>query len=92
MEKEVTLLAALLKNTAEEHHAAFTHTHGNDPTWALWYAKKLNTNAEFTSLIKPRMKTDELADVLTTFDASFRAQKEESSWERYYAQRLFNKT
>jgi NAD(P)H-hydrate epimerase len=31
-------LAALLRQTAERHHAAFIESDGADPEWALWYA------------------------------------------------------
>jgi NAD(P)H-hydrate epimerase len=30
--------AALLRETAERHHAAFIESDGADPDWALWYA------------------------------------------------------
>lgn len=34
-------LAAMLHQTAEDHHVAYAATHGVDPDWSIWYAGHL---------------------------------------------------
>ena len=83
-----TKLAELLSEVVEEHHKAFESTNGNDPMWALWYAKQLSASPEFADLLDRRVEVDELADLLTELDTAFQAHKKESSWQRYYAKEL----
>ena len=88
MDKKVTTLAEMLQATGEAHHRAFAATNGEDPEWALWYAKHLLANAEFGSLVPKVFEEHQLASALQNFDASFRAQTEEKSWALFYAHRL----
>lgn len=88
MTDRVEKLTALLDDIAEQHHKAFASTNGNDPMWALWYAKRLVADSSFTSLVPLLRDADELADRLTELDVSFRKQKDEQSWQRYYARQL----
>lgn len=38
---DVNEVAAMLRSTAHEHHAAFAAVDGADPEWPLWYAERL---------------------------------------------------
>lgn len=88
MTDHIEQLTALLGDIAERHHKAFVSTDGNDPMWALWYAERLIADSVFTSLVPLLRDADELADRLTELDVSFRKQKAEQSWQRYYAHQL----
>lgn len=91
MTEQIEKLAAVLVGIAERHHKAFASTDGNDPMWALWYAKQLIANPTFGSLVPHSTEADELADRFAEFDVSFRKQKAEQSWQRYYARQLLEK-
>ena len=80
-------LGQLLRSAAEDHHQAFASVGGADPNWATFYAGHLIEDGVHTGADTGSAQAD-LAAMLTTFDAEYRAQPRHESWDRYYARKL----
>ncbi|HUX80943.1 MAG TPA: hypothetical protein VMV38_01315 [Candidatus Paceibacterota bacterium] len=81
-------LVTLLSTISEQHHTAFQVTNGEDVQWPSWYAKQFLTHLDIVSQLRHPLTQDDLADMLSKFDITFREKKIESSWQQYYAEQL----
>jgi hypothetical protein len=77
-------LAALLHQTAEDHHVAYQETDGVDPDWSIWYAGHLLENGIEQVLDAKLLKSD-LIYLLVLADKQQMSQAPGAHWENYYA-------
>jgi len=86
----VTTLAALLHQTAEDHHVAYKATDGVDPDWSIWYADRLIAQGIEKMLDAKLLKSD-LIYLLVGADKSINALAPGARWERWYADYFVSK-
>jgi len=86
----LTQLAALLHQTAEDHHIAFKATDGADPDWSIWYAEHLLEKGVDTMLGATILKSD-LIYLLVSVDKEIQTRAPGAQWERYYAKFLIDR-
>ena len=79
-----TQLAALLHQTAEDHHIAYHETDGVDPDWSIWYATHLIENGLESILDATLLKSD-LIYLLVLVDKQQMSEAPGAHWENYYA-------
>lgn len=85
--REVT---ELLKETAEAHHEATAATEateatgGEDPDWAMWYARHLA--ASLTAALEIELSHAELACILMQAAEEHQARAPERPWAQYYGE------
>ena len=60
-------IAALLHQTAEDHHVAFKETDGVDPDWSIWYAGHLLEKG-FDTLLDAKLLKSDLIYLLVLVD------------------------
>ncbi len=77
-------LAALLHQTAEDHHVAFKATDGVDPDWSIWYSGRLLEQGFDKSLQATIIKSD-LIYLLVLADKTQNAEAPGAKWENRYA-------
>ena len=77
-------IAALLHQTAEDHHVAFKETDGVDPDWSIWYAGHLLEKG-FNALLDATMLKSDLIYLLVLVDKEQMKEAPGAHWENYYA-------
>jgi hypothetical protein len=77
-------LAALLHQTAEDHHVAYKETDGVDPDWSIWYAGRLLENGT-EQLLNARLLKSDLIYLLVLVDKQQMSESPGGRWENYYA-------
>jgi hypothetical protein len=77
-------IAALLHQTAEDHHVAYKETDGIDPDWSIWYAGHLLENGLETLLDAKLLKSDVIY-LLVLVDKLQMSEAPGAHWENYYA-------
>ena len=77
-------LAALLRQTAEDHHVAFKETDGVDPDWSIWYAGHL-LEAGLAEMLGATLLKSDLIYLLVLVDKQQQLEAPGAAWERYYA-------
>lgn len=82
-QRKVTI-AALLRQTAEDHHVAYKETDGVDPDWSIWYAGHLLENG-FDTLLDAKLLKSDLIYLLVLADKQHMSEAPGARWERYYA-------
>ena len=60
-------IAALLHQTAEDHHVAYKATDGVDPDWSIWYAEHLLEQG-FEKLLDAKLLKSDLIYLLVLAD------------------------
>jgi NAD(P)H-hydrate epimerase len=76
-------LAALLRQTSERHHAAFSDSDGADPEWALWYADYVQ--AHLWDLAGRLPSRSELVYLLVGAERAHAASGTDEAWADTYA-------
>jgi NAD(P)H-hydrate epimerase len=79
-------LAALLRQTAERHHAAFAESDGADPEWALWYASEVQAHVWDRAGRLP--SRGELVYLLVGAERAHAASGSDEPWPDMYARFL----
>lgn len=77
-------IAALLHQTAEDHHVAYKKTDGVDPDWSIWYAGHLLENG-FAALLDATLLKSDLIYLLVLADKEQAIHAPGARWENYYA-------
>jgi hypothetical protein len=77
-------LAALLHQTAEDHHVAYKETDGVDPDWSIWYAGHLLENG-VEQLLDAKLLMSDLIYLLVLADKQQMSEAPGAHWENYYA-------
>lgn len=77
-------LAALLHQTAEDHHVAYKETDGVDPDWSIWYARHLLENG-VEQLLDAKLLMSDLIYLLVLADKQQMSEAPGAHWENYYA-------
>jgi hypothetical protein len=77
-------LAALLHQTAEDHHVAYKETDGVDPDWSIWYAGHLLENG-IEQLLAAKLLKSDLIYLLVLVDKQQMSEAPGARWENYYA-------
>src|SRR5436309_10378924 len=77
-------IAALLHQTAEDHHVAFKETDGVDPDWSIWYADPLLEKG-FETLLDAKLLKSDLIYLLVLVDKQQMSEAPGAQWENYYA-------
>lgn len=75
-------LAALFRETAEAHQAAFAACDGEDPEWPLWYAAHLQ--ARLNALLGNDLTKSEIVWGLVSAENE-RQEEEDDDWSMFYA-------
>jgi hypothetical protein len=83
-------IAALLHQTAEDHHVAYKETDGVDPDWSIWYAGHLLGNG-FEKLLDAKLLKSDLIYLLVLVDKQQASEAPGAHWERYYADFFVNR-
>jgi hypothetical protein len=89
-DKVVATLAALLHQTAEDHHVAYKSTDGVDPDWSIWYAGRL-LDQGIEKLLDANLLKSDLIHLLVGADKSINALAPGAHWEPWYADYLVTK-
>jgi len=89
-ESRVAALAALLHQTAEDHHVAYKESDGVDPDWSIWYAGRLLEQGIEKLLDATLLKSD-LIYLLVLADKTQNLDAPGAKWERYYADFLLRR-
>src|SRR5207248_1342798 len=77
-------IAALLHQTAEDHHVAYKETDGVDPDWSIWYAGHL-LEAGLAAMLGATLLKSDLIYLLVLADKQQQLEAPGVAWERYYA-------
>jgi hypothetical protein len=77
-------LAAMLHQTAEDHHVAYKESDGVDPDWAIWYAPHL-LELGLDKLLGASLLKSDLIYLLVRADKEQTSEAPGSAWEPYYA-------
>jgi hypothetical protein len=77
-------IAALLHQTAEDHHVAYKATDGVDPDWSIWYAEHLLKQG-FEKLLDAKLLKSDLIYLLVLADKQQIREAPGAHWENYYA-------
>jgi hypothetical protein len=83
-------LAALLHQTAEDHHVAYKETDGVDPDWSIWYAGHLLENG-IEHLLDAKLLKSDLIYLLVLVDKQQMSEAPGARWENYYADFFVNR-
>ncbi len=83
-------IAALLHQTAEDHHVAYKATDGVDPDWSIWYAGRLLEQGFDTMLDAKPLKSD-LIYLLVMAEKQQMSEAPGAHWENYYADFFVNR-
>ena len=78
-------IAALLHQTAEDHHVAYKETGGIDPDWSIWYAGHLLEKG-FDQMLDAKLLKSDLIYLLVLVDKQQMSEAPGAHWERYYAE------
>lgn len=77
-------IAALLHQTAEDHHVAYKATDGVDPDWPIWYAGHLLEQG-FDTLLDAKLLKSDLIYLLGLAGKQQMSEAPGGPWEHYYA-------
>jgi hypothetical protein len=77
-------IAALLHQTAEDHHVAYKATDGVDPDWSIWYAEHLLEQG-FEKLLDAKLLKSDVIYLLVLADKQQISEAPGAHWENYYA-------
>ena len=77
-------IAALLHQTAEDHHVAYKETDGVDPDWSIWYSGHLLEQG-FEALLNAKLLKSDLIYLLVLADKQQMMEAPGGQWEQYYA-------
>jgi hypothetical protein len=77
-------LEAVLRAAGEAHHAAFADTDGDDPEWALWYARHVIDEVR-EALHRPDLPVSRLVWAFVSCDETYSAGQPGLPWYRFYA-------
>jgi hypothetical protein len=77
-------IAALLHQTAEDHHVAYKATDGVDPDWSIWYAGRLLEQG-IEKLLDAKLLRSDLIYMLVLADKQLMNEAPGAHWENYYA-------
>src|SRR6266702_1528805 len=77
-------IAALLHQTAEDHHVAYKETDGVDPDWSIWYAEHLLQQG-FDKMLDAKMLKSDLIYLLVLVDKKQMSEAPGAKWENFYA-------
>ena len=77
-------IAALLHQTAEDHHVAYKATDGVDPDWSIWYAERLLEQG-IEKLLDAKLLKSDLIYLLVLADKQQTSEAPGAHWENYYA-------
>jgi len=77
-------IAALLHQTAEDHHVAYKATDGVDPDWSIWYAGHLLEQG-FEKLLDAKLLKSDLIYLLVLADQQQMSEAPGAHCENYYA-------
>ena len=77
-------IAALLHQTAEDHHVAYRATDGVDPDWSIWYAEHL-LGQSIEKLLDAKLLKSDLIYLLVLADKQQLSEAPGGHWENYYA-------
>jgi hypothetical protein len=83
-------IAALLAQTAEDHHVAFKETDGADPDWSIWYAGHLLEKG-LDRLLNAKLLKSDLIYLLVLVDKQQMSEAPGAKWENYYADFFVNR-
>jgi hypothetical protein len=83
-------IAALLHQTAEDHHIAYKETDGVDPDWSIWYAGHLLEKG-FNTLLDAQLLKSDLIYLLVMADKQQMSEAPGGHWENYYAAFFVNR-
>jgi hypothetical protein len=83
-------IAALLHQTAEDHHVAYKETDGVDPDWPIWYAGHLLENG-FDALLDAKLLKSDLIYLLVLVAKQQMSEAPGAHWENYYANFFVNR-
>ncbi|HLW37688.1 MAG TPA: hypothetical protein VKR99_04615 [Candidatus Eremiobacteraceae bacterium] len=78
-------LAALLQQTAEDHHVAYKATDGVDPDWSIWYAGRL-LECGIERLLDATLLKSDLIYLLVAADKQINHDAPGARWEQWYAE------
>lgn len=79
-------LIRLLKESEQEHRAAFAATNGDDPEWPLWYADHLQKPLE--QALDTEFGKSQLIYCLMNADFEHTARAPDSDWAEFFASEL----
>ena len=77
-------IAALLHQTAEDHHVAYKESDGVDPDWSIWYAGHL-LEQRFDKMLDAKILKSDLIYLLVLVDKQQMSEAPGAHWENYYA-------
>src|SRR5207248_10854891 len=77
-------IAALLHQTAEDHHVAFKETDGVDPDWSIWYAGHL-LEAGLAEMLGATLLKSDLIYLPVPGDKHQQPEAPGAAWGRYHA-------
>jgi len=77
-------IAALLNQTAEDHHIAYKATDGVDPDWSIWYAEHLLEQG-IEKLLDAKLLKSDVIYLLVLADKQQISEAPGAHWENYYA-------
>ena len=77
-------IAALLHQTAEDHHVAYKATDGVDPDWSIWYAGHMLEN-RFEEMLDAKLLKSDVIYLLVLVDKQQMSEAPGAQWENYYA-------
>jgi hypothetical protein len=85
--EQVDRLEEVMAAVGPAHHAAFIETDGDDPEWALWYARHtLSDVREILGL--PDLTESRLIWAFVSADDASAGAELEVPWPRFYAERF----
>ena len=77
-------IAALLNQTAEDHHITYKATDGVDPDWSIWYAEHLLEQG-IEKLLDAKLLKSDVIYLLVLADKQQISEAPGAHWENYYA-------
>jgi hypothetical protein len=83
-------IAALLHQTAEDHHVAYKETDGVDHDCSIWYAGHLLENG-LEQLLDAKLLKSDVIYLLVLVDKRQMSEAPGGHWERYYADFFVNR-
>lgn len=76
-------LSDLFSETGKAHHRAFSDADGEDPDWAIWYARHIHDSLQ--DLLGRDFEVSRLVYCLVQADDDHRATSPEEPWSDFYA-------
>ena len=79
---------AVLHEVGETHHTVYRIVDGEDPDWASWYSDWLTNLSELPQILETTPVRSELTSLLVSLDKDYEAEKPETAWPQWYAERI----